>query len=52
LIVPPGSVFVYYPAKLADGGRRREKLITSTLVSPVHGRIIIEPNISDALRFV
>lgn len=46
------GVFVWYPAKLASGGRRRERLITGTLVVPVHARIVAESTLSDPIRFV
>jgi len=46
------SLFAYYPARLVEGGRRREKIISSTLVVPLHARIISETTISDPVRFV
>jgi uncharacterized phage protein gp47/JayE len=46
------SVSVWYPAKLADGGRRREKLIAKTVNIPQHARIIAEGSISDPIRIV
>lgn len=46
------GVFVWYPARLADGGRRRERLITDSLTIPVHARIIAESSITDPVRIV
>ena len=46
------GVFVWYPARLADGGRRRERLITESLTIPRHARIIAESSISDPVRIV
>ena len=46
------GVFVWYPARLADGGRRRERLITDSLTVPVHARIIAENSINDPVRIV
>lgn len=45
------GVFVYYPARLAAGGRRREKLIQGTITVPPNGRLIMETSISDPVRF-
>jgi uncharacterized phage protein gp47/JayE len=44
------GVFIWYPAKLAEGGRRRERLITESLSIPIHGRIIAENSVSDPVR--
>jgi len=44
------GVFIWYPAKLVTGGRRRERLITDSLAVPIHGRIIAENSISDPVR--
>lgn len=46
------GVFVWYPARLAEGGRRRERLITNSLNVPVHARIMAENSISDPVRIV
>ncbi len=46
------AIFVWYPAKLADGGRRRERLISNNLSIPVHARIIAENSIADPIRMV
>jgi uncharacterized phage protein gp47/JayE len=46
------AVFVYWPARLASGGRRRERSILGTIVVPVHSRIIAETSISSPIRFV
>ena len=46
------GVFVWYPAILADGGRRRERLITASVGVPLHARIMAEPSLSDPVRFV
>jgi len=43
-------VFVWYPARLADGGRRRERLIVDQLTIPGHARITAETSISDPIR--
>ncbi len=46
------GVFVWYPARLADGGRRRERLIVESLSIPLHARIVTENSISDPIRIV
>ena len=46
------GVFIWYPARLADGGRRRERLIAESLTVPVHARVIAETSISDPVRMV
>jgi hypothetical protein len=46
------NVFVYYPARLANGGRRREKVIENSVAIPPHARIIAETSISDPAEFV
>jgi len=46
------AVFVWYPARLADGGRRREKLRVQNLSVPAHSRIVVETSITDPIRFI
>jgi uncharacterized phage protein gp47/JayE len=46
------AVFVWYPAKLAEAGRRRERLVADTLGIPVHARVIAESTIADPVRMV
>ncbi len=46
------GVFVWYPAKLADTSRRRERLIASSVMVPLHARIVAETSLSDPVRFV
>jgi len=44
------GVYVWYPARLADTGRRRERLIIGTLSIPIHARIMAETTLSDPVR--
>jgi uncharacterized phage protein gp47/JayE len=46
------AVFAWFPAKLAEGGKRREKIISETLTVPPYARIMTEGSISDAVRIV
>jgi uncharacterized phage protein gp47/JayE len=46
------AIFAWYPAKLADSGKRRERLIVESLILPPHARIITEDSISDPIRVV
>jgi uncharacterized phage protein gp47/JayE len=45
------AVFAWYPSRLNEGGKRREKLISSALEVPLHARIIAENTIADPIRF-
>jgi hypothetical protein len=44
-------VYVYYPAKLATGGRRREKLIQGSVNIGANARIIVEPTLSAPIQY-
>jgi uncharacterized phage protein gp47/JayE len=44
------NIHVYFPAKLATNGRRRERLITASLEVPMHSRIIAETSVDDPVR--
>lgn len=46
------GVFLWWPARLAEGGRRREKMMVNSISVPVHTRIIAETSISSPVRFV
>lgn len=45
------AIYIYYPARLADNGRRREKLLQGTIEVPAHTRIIAETSIDEPVRF-
>ncbi|PIZ56340.1 hypothetical protein COY23_03225, partial [bacterium (Candidatus Torokbacteria) CG_4_10_14_0_2_um_filter_35_8] len=45
------SVYVYYPARLESTGRRREKLLSGSLIASPTSRIIIETSLANPIRF-
>jgi len=45
------GVYVWYPARLADNGRRREKFLAGRVEVPSHARIVMETTIGDPVRF-
>jgi len=46
------AVFGFWPARMTESGKRREKLISESIVVPAHARIIVEPSLSDPIRFI
>lgn len=46
------AVFGFYPARLAESGKRREKIIVPSIEIPPHARIIVEPSLSTPIRFI
>jgi uncharacterized phage protein gp47/JayE len=46
------SVFVYYPAKLAENLRRRERIITEVVFARPHSRILVENSIETPISFM
>lgn len=46
------NIFLHIPARLTNTGKRRERLIQSSVDAYAHTRIIVEPSISNAIQLV
>lgn len=46
------NVYLHVPARLSNTGKRREKLITGSINTAPHARVVVEPSVSNAIQMI